>query len=158
MVKGRVAKLFQIKEERYAAALEIAAGNKLFYIVVDNDIVASLLLKHESFSTRVHLIPNNKVVSREPKKEVVDYVRNVTKGRARFAMELIKYNAYLENTMKHIFGNVIVCEDAETAKKLAFDPFVKMKTVTIEGDIYNPTGTLEGGYTENSLLRRVKEQ
>jgi structural maintenance of chromosome 2 len=49
--------------------------------------------------------------------------------------------------MKYIFSNVIVCEDTETAKKLAFDPYVKMKTVTLEGDIYNPNGVLEGGHT-----------
>lgn len=61
MVKGRVAKLFQIKEEKYATALEAVAGKKLYYIVVDNDIAASLLLKHECFNYRVNLIPNNKI-------------------------------------------------------------------------------------------------
>ena len=61
--------------------------------------------------------------------------------------------------MKHIFGNVIICEDSETAKKLAFDPYVKMKTVTIDGDIYNPTGVLEGGHTAElyGVLKKVKE-
>ena len=99
LVKGRVAKLFQIKEERYAAALEAVAGKKLFYIVVDNDVASSLLLKHDSFPNRVNLIPNNKIKAKEIKKEVVDYVRNVTKGRARFATEVIKYHSQLENTM-----------------------------------------------------------
>ena len=90
---------------------------------------------------------------------MVDYVRNVTKGKAKFGLELIKYQPHVENTMKHIFANVIVCEDTETAKKLAFDPYVKMKTVTLEGDIYNPTGTLEGGYTNETIgmLKKVKE-
>lgn len=34
-----------------------------------------------------------------------------------------------------------------------------MKTVTLEGDIYNPTGTLEGGYTNETIgmLKKVKE-
>ena len=56
-----MAKLFQIKEEKYATALEAVAGKKLYYIVVDNDIAASLLLKHECFNYRVNLIPNNKI-------------------------------------------------------------------------------------------------
>ena len=66
---------------------------------------------------------------------------------------------HVENTMKHIFGNIIVCDDQETAKKLAFDPYVKMKTVTLEGDIYHPNGLLEGGHAAElyGMLKKVKE-
>ena len=118
-----------------------------------------MLLKYNSFNYRVNLIPNNKIESKEVKKEVVDYVRNVTRGKAKFGLELIKFHIHVENTMKYIFSNVIVCEDQETAKKLAFDPYVKMKTVTLEGDIYNPNGVLEGGHTQElyGVLKKVKE-
>ena len=118
-----------------------------------------MLLKYNSFSYRVNLIPNNKIESKEVKKEVVDYVRNVTRGKAKFGLEFIKFHIHVENTMKYIFSNVIVCEDQETAKKLAFDPYVKMKTVTLEGDIYNPNGVLEGGHTQElyGVLKKVKE-
>lgn len=140
-------------------ALEAIAGNKLYYIVVDNDQIASVLLKNNAFKNRINLIPNNKIENKEPKKEIVDYVRNVTRGKAKFGLELIKYHMHVENTMKYLFGNVIVCEDSETAKKLAFDPYIKMKTVTLEGDIYNPNGVLEGGHTQEiyGMLRKVKE-
>jgi structural maintenance of chromosome 2 len=159
LVRGRVANLFQIKEERYYNALEAIAGNKLYYIVVDNDVVASLLLKNNCFKYRVNLIPNNKIESRDVKQEVVDYVRNVARGKAKFAQELITYHIHVANTMKYIFGNVIICEDSDTAKKLAFDPLVKMKTVTLAGDIYNPVGVVEGGHSEElyGILKKVKE-
>ena len=154
-----MARLFTLKEDRYATALEAVAGQKLYNIVVDNDVACSMLLKSDSFKHRVNLIPNNKIRVKEVKKEVVDYVRNVTRGRARFGLELIKYQAHVENAMKHIFGRVIVCEDAETARKLAFDPYVKMQTVTVEGDIYLPSGCLEGGHTGElyGMLKRVRE-
>lgn len=42
--------------------MEALAGEKLYNIVVDNDVAASLLLKNNSFGYRVDLIPNNKVV------------------------------------------------------------------------------------------------
>ena len=159
LVRGRVANLFQLKEEKYSTALEAIAGNKLYNIVVDNDVACSLLLKHNSFNYRVNLIPNNKIEPKEVKKEIVDYVRNVTRSKAKFGLELIKFHIHVEATMKYIFGKVIVCEDAETAKKLAFDPYVKMKTVTLEGDIYNPNGVLEGGHTQDiyGILKKVKE-
>lgn len=95
------------------------------------------------------------------KQSVLDYIRNVSKGRARHALELIKYNISVENSMKYMFGSAIVCDDSELAKKLAFDPYVKMKTVTLDGDIYQPTGVLEGGHSgsmpEAGILKRVRE-
>ncbi|TNV87762.1 hypothetical protein FGO68_gene16265 [Halteria grandinella] len=159
LVRGRVAKLFQLKEDKFATALEAIAGNKLYYVVVDNDVAASMLIKNDSFGHRVNMIPNNKIMSKDVKKEVRDYVNNVAKGRARFALDLIKYHVHVENTMKYLFGNVLVCDDAETAKKLAFDAYVKLKTVTLEGDIYHPTGVLEGGHTQeqNGMLKKVRE-
>lgn len=53
---------------------------------------------------------------------------------------------HVENSIKYIFGDVIICEDIETAKRLAFDPKIKMTCVTIEGDIYKPMGIISGGY------------
>ncbi|KAK5014534.1 Structural maintenance of chromosomes protein 2 [Cryomyces antarcticus] len=47
--------------------------------------------------------------------------------------------------MDYVFGTTLVCEDAETAKRVTFDPSVRMKSVTLEGDVYDPSGTLSGG-------------
>ena len=47
--------------------------------------------------------------------------------------------------MEYVFGSTLVCEDAETAKRVTFDPAVRMKSVTLEGDVYDPSGTLSGG-------------
>ncbi|CDW78995.1 structural maintenance of chromosomes protein 2-1-like [Stylonychia lemnae] len=162
LVKGRFIKLFSIKEDRYALALEAIAGQRLYAIVVENDVACSVLMKNNAFSRyRVDLIPNNKIKFKEVQKDVADYVKNVTKGKARFALELIKYNMTIENSVKYVFGDVIICEDSTIAKKLAFDPYVRIKTVTLDGDIYNPQGLLEGGYyqqsKDGSSLKKIKE-
>ena len=52
--------------------------------------------------------------------------------------------------MEYVFGSTLICEDAETAKKVTFDPAVRMKSVTLEGDVYDPSGTLSGGSSPNS--------
>jgi structural maintenance of chromosome 2 len=74
----------------------------------------------------------------------------VTKGKARLSIEHIKYLINVENTLKYVFCDAIVCEEPEHAKKLAFDPYVKMKCVTLDGDIYNPSGVIIGGHTDPS--------
>lgn len=52
--------------------------------------------------------------------------------------------------MEYVFGNTLVCEDADTAKRVTFDPAVRMKSVTLEGDVYDPSGTLSGGSSPKS--------
>ena len=47
--------------------------------------------------------------------------------------------------MEYIFGSTFICDDAETAKLVTFDPAVRMRCVTVEGDVYDPSGTLSGG-------------
>ncbi len=62
--------------------------------------------------------------------------------------------------MQYVFGAAFVCDDAETARKLAFDPRVNMICVTLDGDVYSPTGCLSGGSTRQGgyeILRKVKE-
>jgi len=62
--------------------------------------------------------------------------------------------------MQYVFGEAFVCEDSETAKKLAFDPRVNMLCVTLEGDVYSPHGTLSGGSGSTSgleILKKVKD-
>ena len=71
--------------------------------------------------------------------------------------------------MEYVFGSTLVCEDPDTAKKVTFDPAVRLKSVTLEGDIYDPAGTLSGGSAAqssgvlvtlqklNELTRRLRE-
>lgn len=52
--------------------------------------------------------------------------------------------------MEFVFGSTFICEDSETAKRVTFDPKVRSKSVTFEGDVYDPSGTLSGGSAPNS--------
>jgi structural maintenance of chromosome 2 len=81
------------------------------------------LLKNNSFGYRVDLIPNNKIVSsKDINKDLLDYIKRVTRGKAYYALDLIRYHMHVENSIKYVFGDVLVCEDIETAKKMAYDP------------------------------------
>ena len=64
-VKGLVANLITIDESDYdkSTALEIAAGGRLYNVVVDNEQVGSQLLSRGQLRKRVTLIPLNKISS-----------------------------------------------------------------------------------------------
>ena len=45
LVRGRVIRLFTLREDKYARALEEAAGGRLYSVIVETEAVASVLLK-----------------------------------------------------------------------------------------------------------------
>lgn len=69
-------------------------------------------------------------------------------GWATPAYDLIDYDKSLEKSMIFVFGNFIVCSSQNIAKAISFHRNVRlrMKCVTLEGDIMDPSGTLQGGY------------
>ena len=62
-VKGLVANLITLDESDYdkSTALEVAAGGRLYNVVVDNEQVGSQLLSKGQLRKRVTLIPLNKI-------------------------------------------------------------------------------------------------
>ena len=61
------------------------------------------------------------------------YVEAVTQGKARHALSTISFNPFYENPVKSVFGNLFICDDVDTARKLAFDPRVNSRCVTLCG-------------------------
>jgi chromosome segregation ATPase len=49
LVKGRVIRLINLREERYAVALEQAAGENLFSVIVENEVTCGVLIKGKCF-------------------------------------------------------------------------------------------------------------
>lgn len=75
------------------------------------------------------------------------------------ALSLVGYDHEVEPAMKWIFGNTFVCRDAETAKRVTFANDIRLKSVTFNGDVYDPHGTLSGGSKPHSagLLVKIQE-
>lgn len=147
-VRGLVAELVQLEPAvaaLYGAALEVAAGGRLYNVVVDNDRVAGELLERGRLARRVTLIPLNRIVGREIAGERVRRAEQLAPGRVRPALALVQSAREVAPAMRHVFGGTLVCDDAAAATAAAFDPAVATRTVTVEGDVYEPSGTLTGG-------------
>lgn len=61
--------------------------------------------------------------------------------------------------MEYVFGNTLICPDAETANLVTFHETVRMRSVTLQGDVYDPSGTLSGGSksTGGGVLVKVQK-
>lgn len=146
-VQGLIASLITLPASNasFSTALEIVAGGRLYNVVVSDEKIGSSLLQKGQLKKRVTLIPLNKISANVAPAEKVNAAKSLAPQKVELALELIGYEDEVEKAMKYVFGNTLVCKDSETAKKVTFDQKVRMKSVTMEGDVYDPAGTLSGG-------------
>ncbi|MCJ1356867.1 MAG: Structural maintenance of chromosomes protein 2 [Icmadophila ericetorum] len=151
-VKGLVAQLFTLERDHTQAgtALEICAGGRLYNVVVDTTETGTQLLQNGQLRKRVTIIPLNKISAFRASAEKVGAAQKIAPGKVNLALSLVGYEEEVAAAMEYVFGSILVCDDAETAKRVTFDPAVRMKCVTLEGDIYDPSGTLSGGSSPSS--------
>lgn len=146
-VKGSVARLFTLDEANFvsATALQVCAGGRLFNIVVDNETTASQLLENGKLRKRVTIIPLNKISVLSLRQNSLDIAKKIAPGKVELALNLITYETAVSKAMEFIFGNSLICNDSDTAKKVTFHSQIKTRSITLEGDVYDPEGTLSGG-------------
>ena len=151
-VKGLVAQLFTLDKGKMRAgtALEICAGGRLYNVVVDSAQTGTELLQNGKLKKRVTIIPLNKINVFRASAEKIAAAQKIAPGKVDLALSLVGYDDQVSAAMEYVFGSTLVCEDAETAKKVTFDPAVRLKSVTLEGDVYDPSGTLSGGSSPSS--------
>ncbi|XP_070563660.1 structural maintenance of chromosomes protein 2-like [Ptychodera flava] len=162
-VKGLVAQLINVKDINTAAALEAAAGGKLYNVVVDNEVTVKKLLQKGQLKRRYTFIPLNKITSKTISPDVVKRAESlVGKENVNTALSLIDYDKEVKAAMEYSFGTTLVCDGLQNAKKVCFDPKVMTRTVTLGGDQYDPSGVLSGGASTKSApvlatLNKLKE-
>ncbi|XP_012525199.1 structural maintenance of chromosomes protein 2 [Monomorium pharaonis] len=159
-VKGIVCKLINLKDRKAAYALEVAAGGKLYNVIVDTETTSKKILQHGQLQQRVTIIPLNRVTGRFIDQQTITLAQNlVGKENVQPALSLIDFPDEIRPAMTWIFGQIFVCKDMETAKKIAFHEKIMKKCVTLEGDLFDPVGTLSGGAPakSGSVLLKLEE-
>ena len=159
-VKGMVGTLVSVKDKDGVTALEVGAGGSLYQVVVDSDQTGKLLLQKGQLQRRVTMIPLNTVSSRpiSSDKENLAQSKMGPGESARVAIRLVDFDEELSPAMQFVFGRFFVCSDAQAAKKITFDSNIQARSVTLEGDVYDPSGTLSGGSRKkasNSILTQL---
>ncbi len=145
-VKGLVAKLFSVKKTSDTLALEVTAGAKLYQVITDSHRTAQLLIEKGKLKRRVTFIPLDKIQPKTTSSSVVkDAQQLVGVESARLALALVDFEPQLQPAFQYVFGNTFICSDTAAAKKVTFHKEIKTRSVTLEGDLFDPAGTLTGG-------------
>ncbi|MEM0333430.1 MAG: chromosome segregation SMC family protein [Candidatus Aenigmatarchaeota archaeon] len=153
-VYGTIADLIKV-EDTYKVAIEVAAAQHLYDIVVENEDVAITcidFLKREKIG-RATFIPLNKIKPQEFKeKELLD-----KEGVIGLASKLISYDRKFQPAIDFVFGNTLIIENLDVAKNIGIG---RVRMVTLDGDLIERSGAMTGGYLvkESSSLRLDKEE
>jgi len=159
-VKGIVAKLISVKQPKHSTALEVVAGGRLYQVVVDEAITGKALLAKGKLKRRVTIIPLDKIQSRQVTDSTAEHASSIAQKMgttANTAIELVGFDEEVRSAVEYVFGSSIVVDGMEAASKIC--DATKTRTVTLDGDVFDPTGTISGGSKNNlgSTLGKLTE-
>jgi len=153
-VKGRVIRLIEMKDRNYARALEAGSSGGLFSVVVDTDLTAQVMLNRKTLGN-VRYLPLNRMQPRTIAQSKIDRIKQEYGEQVHLALSLVKYKKEYQKSIEYVLGNFFVCTNGAIAKKIAFE--LKERVVTMEGSLYDPWGSISGGYFDpaDSDLEKV---
>ena len=149
-------------EPKAANAIEVFLGRRRFYLLVNTMQEAQEGISHLKArgGGRATFLPLERA---RPRYTDVQFERahfKNRKGIVGWATELIKVNNPWEPVLRHLLGDLLIIEEyelgVEFVRKNATFPIV-----TIDGDIFSPTGTVSGGssrQSHGSIGQRAKTQ
>jgi len=137
---GTIAELGRV-DEKYATALEVAAGARMQSIVTEDDSAAAAaidFLKRNNIG-RVRFLPLNKVHSYKPSAHALMISKK--EGALGFAQDLVKFDKRYSDVFGNVFGDTVIMDSLNLARKY----LGKGRMVTLQGEILESGGALVGG-------------
>ncbi|XP_069467872.1 structural maintenance of chromosomes protein 3 [Ambystoma mexicanum] len=133
-------------EPAFYTCVEVTAGNRLFYHIVESDDVSTKILMEfnkMNLPGEVTFLPLNKLDVRDTAyPETNDAIPMISK---------LRYNARFDKAFKHVFGKTLICRSMEVSTQLA--RAFNMDCITLEGDQVSSRGALTGGYYDTRKSR-----
>jgi len=148
-IHGYVAQLGEV-QEKYRYALEIAAGNRMGQIVVENDLIASKaidILKVKK-AGRLTFLPLNRIKKNKMNISIERFQKNNQNGFIDKAINLISFDDVYFDVFNYVFGETQVFSDLSSARSIN----IKTRVVTLSGELLDLSGAITGGSKINRDL------
>ncbi len=148
-IHGYVAQLGEV-EEKYRYALEIAGGNRLGQIVVDNEIIAAQAIEilKKKKAGRLTFLPINRMNKSLQNLAIARNTNNYQSGFIDKAINLVKFDSIYQDVFNYVFGETQVFSDLASAKVIKN----KNRVVTLSGELLEVSGAITGGSRVNKDL------
>jgi chromosome segregation protein len=145
-VHGTVAELAKV-DKKMEVAMNTAAGPRMQSIIVDDDECAAKAIDilNRSKAGRAAFLPLNKMLESRPRGKSLLAV----KESMGFAIDLIKFDEKYRNAFSYVFGDTIVVDTLEHARRLMGG----VRLVTTSGELIEASGAMIGGKDERSMVK-----
>ncbi|NLV26160.1 MAG: chromosome segregation protein SMC [Methanomicrobiales archaeon] len=138
-VYGTIGDLASCKPD-YATAMNVAAGGKIHFVVVETDQIAADAIRYlqEHKLGRVTFLPLNKIRSKPlpllpSGNDVIGY-----------AIDLLEYDPKFDTAFRVVLGSTLVIDSLDHARKR----IGTFRMVTPDGAVVEPSGSMTGGSTK----------
>lgn len=155
LVHGYAYTLFNIPEEM-VKAVETGSGGSLYTIVVEDDKVSQALLVNKCFNRKVTLLPLNRVKPRQIPHHKIEAAKRIA-GRLNAKFWYPKSDTICPPVepkfgviRDYVLGGYIITDSLEAANQIAFDKSCGVMAVTLDGDMFDPFGIINGGYNKDN--------
>ena len=140
-------------DEKYAKAIETAAGNRVKAVVVESDEVAAKAIRYlkDEKLGRATFLPLNKMRIGRPSGKAI--LTSGKDGVIGFTVDLAEYDERYRAAIWYVFGDTLISKNLDTARKLMGG----VRLVTLGGELIEASGAMIGGTTVRMKSGRNKE-
>jgi structural maintenance of chromosome 3 (chondroitin sulfate proteoglycan 6) len=149
-IHGALIDCFDASDEAFNTAIEVAAGNQLFHVVVDTDATAAKLMQklEQGRLGRLTFLPLSKLRPNDP---------SIPKSENYYPLlSRLKYDSKFDKAMRQVFGRKVLARSMDVASEVATTHGVDC--VTLDGDEVNRRGGLHGGFVDPRRSRLSAKQ
>jgi structural maintenance of chromosome 3 (chondroitin sulfate proteoglycan 6) len=138
---GLVLQNFEVVDTKFQTAIEVAANNALFHVIVDTDTTAARLMKklEQDKLGRVTFLPLNQL-------NIDNLQYPDSPDVFPILQKCIRYDPKIYKAMQHVFGKKLLARNVEIAATWSAQS--NMDTITLDGDLCSRKGALSGGFVD----------
>ena len=145
-VHGTVAQRILVEPE-YSTAIETALGGALQNLIVENEDSAKRCIRFlkENRSGRATFLPLTTIRGNRLREDL-----DGEDGFVALACDLVRFDEIYRNVMESLLGRIAVCEDIDTASRIAKAHSYRFRIVTLDGQVIHSGGSYTGGSAARS--------
>jgi structural maintenance of chromosome 3 (chondroitin sulfate proteoglycan 6) len=152
---GTVLENIRLKNVKYATAVEVAAQNALFHVIVrDDEVAARLLVRLEREKMgRVTFLPMNQLRLDNSTSTSAQPIPSPSSDSDVCALldVCLEHDPKLSLAMQHVFGRKLLARSQEAASE--WSAKCDMDAITLDGDLVSRKGAISGGYVDTAKSR-----
>lgn len=147
-----------IPTTEYQTAISVALGGAMQFMITENEIIAknAISFLRENRAGRVTFLPISVMKARNIRDEHLLVAKEI-KGFLGIASDYVSYDKKIENIVLNQLGNILICNNLDSANELSKATFGRYKIVTVDGDLVNVGGSLTGGSVKKIQTSHVQK-